>query len=41
MNEVRNPRGFSEGSTDGKDDGVFKLPLTDFMKLYQGADFGG
>ena len=39
--EVRNPWGFSEGGTDGKDDGIFKLPLTDFMKLYQGADFGG
>lgn len=41
MIEVRNPWGFSEGGTDGKDDGIFKVPLTDFMKLYQGADFGG
>jgi hypothetical protein len=41
MIEVRNPWGFSEGGNDGKDDGIFKVPLTDFVKLYQGADFGG
>ena len=36
MIEVRNPRGFSEGSTDGKDDGIFKLPLETFQKYYVG-----
>jgi hypothetical protein len=39
--QLRNPWGFSEGGNDGKDDGIFKLPLTDFVKLYQGTDFGG
>jgi len=39
--ELRNPWGFSEAGHDGKDDGIFKLPLADFMNLYQGTSFGG
>ena len=39
--ELRNPWGFSEPSGDGKDDGIFKLPLGDFMKLYENIEFGG
>jgi hypothetical protein len=38
---VRNPWGFSEGGNDGKDDGIFKLPIADFAKLYQGVEIGG
>ncbi len=39
--ELRNPWGFSEPAGDGKDDGIFKLPLGDFMKLYENIEFGG
>lgn len=39
--ELRNPWGFSEAGNDGKDDGIFKLPLQDFINLYQGTSFGG
>jgi hypothetical protein len=38
--QLRNPWGFSEAGNDGKDDGIFKLPLKDFANLYQGATFG-
>lgn len=32
--KLRNPWGFSEPSGNGRDDGVFKLKLDDFLKLY-------
>jgi len=43
MVELRNPWGSHDGGTvkDGKDDGIFKLPLADFMKLYQSVNVGG
>ncbi|HVY60543.1 MAG TPA: C2 family cysteine protease [Planctomycetota bacterium] len=36
---LRNPWGESEPGfgSDGKDDGIFDLPLADFMKLYEGV----
>lgn len=39
--QLRNPWGSSEPGSDGKDDGIFKLPLADFMKLYDNIEFGG
>lgn len=38
---LRNPWGFDEPTGNGADDGVFKLPMTDFMKLYENIEFGG
>ncbi len=38
---LRNPWGESEGGNDGKDDGIFKLPFNDFLKLYENIEFGG
>jgi hypothetical protein len=32
--ELRNPWGRTEPGSDGKDDGIFKMELTQFMKLY-------
>jgi cytolysin (calcineurin-like family phosphatase) len=42
--QLRNPWGSSEpgdGKLDGKDDGIFKLPVADFMKMYENIEFGG
>ena len=39
--ELRNPWGFSEPAGNGKDDGIFKLPLADFVKYYENVEFGG
>ncbi len=39
--QLRNPWGESEAGNDGKDDGIFKLPLADFVKLYENIEFGG
>jgi Calpain family cysteine protease len=39
--QLRNPWGFSEPTGDGKDDGIFKLPLADFVKLYENVELGG
>lgn len=41
--QLRNPWGSHDGGTirDGKDDGIFKLPMADFMKLYQSVNIGG
>jgi hypothetical protein len=39
--QLRNPWGFSEPANNGPDDGIFKLPLADFMKLYENIEFGG
>ena len=33
--KLRNPWGESEPGNDGKNDGIFNLPLADFMKLYE------
>src|SRR6185312_15009026 len=33
--QLRNPWGESEPSGDGKDDGIFYLPMDKFQKLYQ------
>lgn len=38
---LRNPWGESEPAGNGKDDGIFKLPLDQFMKLYCGVSIGG
>jgi hypothetical protein len=39
--QLRNPWGFSEPANNGPDDGIFKLPLADFVKLYENIEFGG
>ncbi|MCC6335974.1 MAG: hypothetical protein IT380_18535 [Myxococcales bacterium] len=38
---LRNPWGMDEPTGNGADDGVFKLPLTDFVKMYENIEFGG
>jgi hypothetical protein len=38
--QLRNPWGRSEHGSDGKDDGIFKMKLEDFAKLYQGVNIG-
>ena len=38
--QLRNPWGSTEPGSDGKDDGIFKMKLDDFAKLYQGVDIG-
>lgn len=38
--QLRNPWGSHEHGSDGKDDGIFKMKLEDFTKLYQGVDIG-
>ncbi len=38
--QLRNPWGSSEPGNDGKNDGIFKMKLEDFAKLYQGVDIG-
>ena len=38
--QLRNPWGRSEHGSDGKDDGIFKMKVDDFMRLYQGVDVG-
>jgi hypothetical protein len=38
--QLRNPWGSSEPGADGKNDGIFKMKLEDFTKLYQGVDIG-
>lgn len=38
--QLRNPWGRSEHGNDGKDDGIFKMKLEDFGKLYQGVNVG-
>ena len=39
--QLRNPWGRTEPGSDGKDDGVFKMKLDDFMKLYNSVNIGG
>ena len=38
--QLRNPWGSSEHGSDGKDDGIFKMKLEDFTKLYSNVAFG-
>jgi hypothetical protein len=38
--QLRNPWGSSEPGSDGKDDGIFKMKLEDFTKLYSNVSFG-
>ena len=38
--QLRNPWGSTEPGSDGKNDGIFKMKLEDFTKLYQGVDVG-
>lgn len=38
---LRNPWGNTEPGNDGKDDGIFKMKLDDFMKLYSTVYLGG
>lgn len=39
--QLRNPWGKSEHGNDGVDDGIFKMKLDDFMKLYNSINIGG
>ncbi|MCC6337498.1 MAG: hypothetical protein IT380_26310 [Myxococcales bacterium] len=39
--QLRNPWGKSEHGSDGKDEGIFKMKLDDFMKLYSSVYVGG
>ncbi len=39
--ELRNPWGKSEHGSDGKDDGIFKMKLEDFTRLYSSVYVGG
>ena len=39
--QLRNPWGRSEHGSDGKDDGIFKMKLDDFVKLYNSLNIGG
>jgi hypothetical protein len=39
--QLRNPWGRSEHGSDGKDDGIFKMKLEDFTKLYSSINIGG
>jgi hypothetical protein len=39
--QLRNPWGRTEHGSDGKDDGIFKMKLDDFMKLYNSINIGG
>ncbi len=39
--QLRNPWGRSEHGSDGKDDGIFKMKLEDFTKLYNSINIGG
>ncbi|MBS1152513.1 MAG: peptidase calpain [Myxococcaceae bacterium] len=38
--QLRNPWGSSEHGSDGKDDGMFKMKLEDFTKLYSNVSIG-
>lgn len=38
--QLRNPWGNTEPGSDGKNDGIFKMKLEDFGKLYQGVNIG-
>jgi hypothetical protein len=38
---LRNPWGESEPKGNGRDDGVFKIPLAEFMSLYSGVSING
>jgi hypothetical protein len=38
--ELRNPWGRSEYGSDGTDDGIFKMKLEDFGRLYKGVNVG-
>ena len=38
--QLRNPWGSHEHGNDGKNDGIFKMKIDDFAKLYQGVDIG-
>lgn len=38
--QLRNPWGRSEHGSDGKDDGIFKMKLEDFGRLYGGVNVG-
>jgi hypothetical protein len=38
---LRNPWGESEPAGNGLDDGVFKLPLDQFMSLFSGISING
>jgi hypothetical protein len=38
---LRNPWGFDEPAGNGADDGTFKLPYADFLKMYDNVEFGG
>jgi len=38
--QLRNPWGRVEPGSDGKDDGIFKVPVADFIKFYSGLNVG-
>jgi hypothetical protein len=39
--QLRNPWGDSEPGNDGRDDGLFKLELSEFMRLYANVEING
>lgn len=39
--QLRNPWGESEPANNGRDDGVFKLELSEFMKMYANVEING
>jgi hypothetical protein len=39
--QLRNPWGESEPGNNGRDDGIFKLELSEFMKLYANVEING
>lgn len=39
--QLRNPWGDTEPKNNGKDDGIFKLELSEFMKLYANVEING
>ena len=39
--QLRNPWGDSEPANNGKDDGIFKMELSEFMKMYANVEING
>ena len=39
--QLRNPWGDTEPKNNGKNDGIFKLELSEFMKMYANVEING
>ncbi len=39
--QLRNPWGDSEPKNNGRDDGIFKMELSEFMKMYANVEING